>query len=131
MAALDEKGRVEILPYARGAVLYKQKPVTFVLAGEIGGGVVVSSMFNEPGGANVTAPAMMGHLGFELGIYNFAILGGSDLAITPANTLKFGRQDGSGDVTTSIQPRPWGGLGLYVLRPSGTTPTMLVAGTLG
>lgn len=131
VAALDEKGRVEVLPYARGAVLFKQKPVTFVLAGEIGGGVVVSSMFNEPGGANVTAPAMMGHLGFELGIYNFAIMGGSDLAITPANTLQFGRQDGSGDVTTSIQPRPWGGLGIYVLRPSGTTPTMLLAATLG
>jgi hypothetical protein len=131
VAAINDKGRVEILPYARSAQLFKQKPVTFVIAAEIGGGVVVSSMFNEPGGANVTAPAMMGHLGFELGVYNFAILGGSDIAITPANTLKFGKQDGSGDVTTSIQPRPWGGLGVYVLRPSGTTPTFLIAGTLG
>lgn len=131
VAAQDEKGRVTILPYARGAQLFKQKPVTFVLAGEIGGGAIVSGLFNETDGTNVTAPAMMGHLGFELGIYNFALIGGMDLGITPANTLTYGKQDGSGDVTTSIMPRPWGGAGIYVLRPSGTTPTMLIAGTYG
>jgi hypothetical protein len=131
VAALDDKGRVTILPYARGAQLFKQKPVTFVLAGEAGGGVIVSSLFNEADGTNVTAPAVMGSLGFELGIYNFALIGGADLALTPTNTVTRGKADGSGDVDTSILPRGWGGAGVYILRPSGNTPTMLLAGTYG
>lgn len=131
IAALDEKGRVEILPYARGAQLFKQKPVTFVLAGEVGGGVIVSSLFNEADGTNVTAPAVLGHLGMELGIYNFALLGGADIALTPANTVTHGNADETDDVVTSILPRAWGGAGVYVLRPSGNTPTMLLAGTVG
>jgi hypothetical protein len=131
VAAIDDKGRTTILPYARGAQLFKQKPVTFVLAGEVGGGVIVSSLFNEADGTNVTAPAVLGSLGFELGIYNFALLGGADIGLTPANTVTRGKIDGSGDVTTSILPRGWGGAGLYVLRPSGNTPTLLLAGTYG
>jgi hypothetical protein len=131
VGALDEKGHVSLLPYARGAQLFKQKPVTVVLAGEVGGGIVVSSLFNDADGKNVTAPAMMGHLGMEIGVYNLALLGGGDLALTPANTITYGKTDGSGNATTSMLPRFWGGAGLYVLRPSGTTPTLLLAGTYG
>lgn len=131
VAALDDKGRLTILPYARGAQLFKQKPVTFVAAGEVGGGVIVSSLFNEADGTNVTAPAVLGSLNFELGIYNFALLGGADIGLTPANTVTHGKADGSGDVSSSILPRGWGGAGFYVLRPSGNTPTFLLAGTYG
>lgn len=131
LAATDEKGRVSILPYARGAQLFKQKPVTFVLSGEVGGGVIVSPLFDGSNGANTTAPAILGGLGFELGIYNFALIGGADMALTPANTVTHANPDETENITTSIAPRPWGGAGLYLLRPSGNTPTMLVAGTVG
>lgn len=130
VAALDDKGKPKVLPYARGAVLLKSKPVSFVFAGEVGGGVIVSSLFDQPDpGAQLqtlTAPAIMGHLGFEFGIYNFAIIGGSDVSLTPANIVTY-----NDDQTASILPQPWGGAGLYVLRPTGPTPTMLIAGTYG
>ena len=133
VAALDEKGRPKVVPYARGAALLKSKPVTFVFAGEVGGGVIVSPLFDQPdpddpGAArsNVTAPAIMGHLGFELGIYNFALIGGSDVSLTPANVVTY-----DNNKTASILPQPWGGAGVYVLRPTGSTPTMLLAGTYG
>ncbi|MFK7930199.1 MAG: hypothetical protein AB8H79_18570 [Myxococcota bacterium] len=126
VAALDDKGRVTVLPYARGATLLKSKPVSFVFAGEVGGGLIVSELFDEDAEKSVTAPAIMGHLGFEFGIYNFAIVGGSDISLTPTGPVYFGD-----DKKTSIMPQPWGGLGLYVLRPTGNTPTMLLAGTYG
>lgn len=133
VAALDEKGRPTVLPYARGAVLLKSKPVSFVFAGEVGGGVIVSPLFDRPdpenvgqGRQNITAPAIMGHLGFEFGIYNFAIIGGSDVSLTPANIVTY-----DDNKTASILPQPWGGAGVYVLRPTGPTPTMLLAGTYG
>jgi hypothetical protein len=129
IAALDGKGHVKILPYARGAQLNKAKPVTFLVTAEFGGGLIISSLFNDADGKNVTAPAVMGNLGFELGVYNFAFLGGMDIALTPSNTVQRGSE--GDDVVTSILPRPWGGAGVYVLRPSGTTPTMIIAGTYG
>lgn len=131
VAALDDKGRPQVLPYARGAVLLKSKPVSFVFAGEVGGGVIVSPLFDTPEDGsterdNITAPAIMGNLGFEFGIYNFAILAGCDVSLTPANIITY-----DGDKTASILPQPWGGAGLYLLRPTGSTPTMLLAGTYG
>lgn len=126
VAALDEKGRVTVLPYARGATLLKSKPLSFVFAGEFGGGLIVSELFDEEAETSVTAPAIMGHLGFEFGIYNFAIVGGTDISLVPAGPVFF--DDGK---KTSILPQPWGGAGLYVLRPTGNTPTMIIAGTYG
>lgn len=136
VAAVSDKGAVEILPYARGAQLLKQKVVTVVGVGEVGGGAVVSTLFDQAEGANVTAPAVDAYLGMEFGIYNVAILGGCDLAITPGNTVTHGPGDETStdprdNVTASTLWQPWGGVGLYAIRPTGTTPTLLIAGTYG
>ncbi|TVQ89436.1 MAG: hypothetical protein EA397_15365 [Deltaproteobacteria bacterium] len=131
LAAIDEKERVVVLPYARGAKLNKQKAVTLLLTAEGGGGVIVSPLFDGSNGSTTTAPAILGGLGMELGIYNLALLGGADMAVTPANTITHANALETENVTTSITPRPWGGAGLYVLRPSGTAPTLLLAGTFG
>ncbi|HCH66800.1 MAG TPA: hypothetical protein DFR83_28615, partial [Deltaproteobacteria bacterium] len=54
------------------------------------------------------------------------LIGGSDVSLTPANVVTY-----DNNKTASILPQPWGGAGVYVLRPTGSTPTMLLAGTYG
>jgi hypothetical protein len=133
VAAIDD-GKVVVLPYARNAALLKQRPVTVVGAGEIGGGATMSGIFAGSDGKLVTAPTLSGGLSLELGIYNGLILGGLDASITPMNTIAYGPADGSEvqeNTYTSVLFQPWGGLGAYILRPTGKTPTLLIAGQAG
>jgi hypothetical protein len=129
--AANEGSKVVLLPYTKNALLVKQTPVTLLLDADIGPELVVSPIFNDSAGANVTSPAVSGSLGVELGITYGAILGGMDAAITPLNTIDYGNSDSSANVTTFALPQPWGGVGAYVLRPTGHNPTLLVAGTYG
>jgi hypothetical protein len=136
VAAVSDKGAVTVLPYARGAQLLKEKVVTVVAAGEVGGGAVISTIFDQSTGNNITAPAVDAHLGLEIGVYNVAVLGGCDLAIVPGNTVTHGPADETdtdsrNNVSGSALWQPWGGLGLYAVRPTGTTPTLLIAATYG
>ena len=133
IAAMDEKGRIEVLPYARDAKLLKKRPVTIVGTGELGGGAIISPLFDGSEGKNVTAPTVMGSLGLEIGIFNFALLGGCDLAFAPTRTVTHGNSEEppTDNVSTSVMPMPWGGVGAYILRPTGLTPTLLLAGTYG
>jgi hypothetical protein len=130
LAAIDD-GRVEIAPYTGGAQLRARQPVTVVLYGEGGPAIVVSPLFDESAGAMVTAPAAAGAMGVEVGIFNAAIVGGFDLAITPGETVTYANSDGTDNVSSPALPQPWGGLGGYLLRPTGQKPTMLIAGTMG
>lgn len=134
LAALDG-GRMVIEPWTGEAQRPKKRPVTVLGTGEIGGGVVVSPLFDDSGGDPVTSPAAHGGLGLEIGIFNGVILGGFDLAFTPGKTVTHGpgdetETDPNQNVTTSVLPQAWGGLGVYLSRPSDPrNTTLLLAGT--
>jgi hypothetical protein len=130
LGATDER-KYEVVPYLGAASLQQRKPVTFLGVGEVGGGFIMSPIFNESNGDVLTAPAVQGGLGFELGIYNFALIGGFDVSFTPSNTVTFGSQDETENRNTPILPQAWGGLGGYILRPVGRKPSLLAAATFG
>jgi hypothetical protein len=131
VAAVNDNGRVVILPYARGAMLIAQRPVTFLFTGDLGPVIVVSPLFDDDDGSLVTAPGFSGELGIEFGIYNAAVIGGMDLAITPGHTVRYANEEETANITTSVLPQPWGGIGVYGLRPVGDAPYMLLAATAG
>jgi len=121
-------GHAVILPYAHGASLLKQRRVTFVGVGEIGGGIMSTQLFDNSEGNQVIAPMGMGNLGFELGIYNLAIIAGTDLAMTPGQTITHAKGDSTTEnVDTSVFFQPYGGAGLYLLRPTGRQTTALIS----
>jgi hypothetical protein len=130
LAALDG-GRLVIQPYSGESIRRKKRVVTVLGTGEIGGGVVVSPLFDGSNGDTTSAPAAHGGLGLEIGIFNGVILGGFDLAFTPGNTVTHGNRDETENVSTSVLPQAWGGIGVYVLRPSEIRTTLLLALTYG
>ena len=129
VGALDEDGRATIRPYGNNAKLVPQRPVTVALAGELGPEVFVSSIFDRSeNGDTITAPGIAGGLGLEVGIYNFILAGGGELAITPGNTITRGASDTENTASSAI-PGGWGGAGLYVLRPVRRQPLLAIIGT--
>lgn len=123
LASLDEKGRPEVVAWSGGAELIRPKPVTFVLAGDIGPAVVLGEGFAS---GSATAPGFGGNLGAELGIYNFAVLGGATLYVTPTERLL--QQNGT---ETPMAVRPYGGMGVYLPRPRGGAANVLLGATYG
>lgn len=129
VGALDEKGHATIRPYGNNAKLVPQRPVTVALAGELGPEVFVSSIFDRSeNGDTITAPGVSGGLGLEVGIYNFILAGGGELAITPGNTITRRASDTENSASSAI-PGGWGGAGLYVLRPVRRQPLLALIGT--
>jgi len=126
--AAEDEGHVAILAYARGAKLLDQQVVTVMRIGELGPAVVVSPLFDQEG--EVIAAVHAG-VGLEIGIYNAVVLMGADIALTPGYTMTYGQDEGEPDLWTSALPQVWGGLGAYLVRPKGRTPTFLLAGTYG
>ena len=53
------------------------------------------------------------------------------MAITFGNTIIYGNRDETDNVTTSVLPQGWGGVGAYILRPNEAHTTLLLAGTYG
>jgi hypothetical protein len=130
--AATDGSSFEVLPYTRGAKLVEQRLVTVVSVGEFGAGVLSSDLFDQTSlGSVVTAPAAHGGVGLEVGISYLSLLAGLDLAITPAHSVTHANRDLTENITISAWPQPYGGLGVYALRPTGATPTLLFAGTLG
>ncbi len=141
LATLDEEGRLVVMPYSEGAELVRNKPVTFALGAELGGGAIATESYyywdpaNNPKGRIITAPGASGAFDLELGIYNLALLGGAEVHITPTQHLLFGtdgQTSASDNQTTPIFLKAHGGVGLYALRPTKyKKPTLLLAGTYG
>lgn len=129
--ATVEDGKVVLEPWAGGIAPSKAPAVTAVAVGEFGAAMVHTSLFEGSGGAIEDVPAASGSLGFEVGIYNLAIVAGSDVAITPGRVILYGNSDMTANEATGVLPMPYGGLGAYVLRPSGRNATLLLAGTYG
>lgn len=130
--AARDGNNFEVLPYTRGAKLMEQRLVTVVSVGEFGVGLLNSDLFDQTEtGSVVTAPAAYGGVGLEVGISYLSLLAGLDLAITPTHSVTHGNRDLTENITISAWPQPYGGLGVYAVRPTGATPTVLFAGTLG
>lgn len=124
----EQEGKMVVLPYAHGAALLRQRKVTVLAVGNIGGGFIASPIFDQAtGGDTRFAPMGGGELGLELGLLNVVLMGGVDLSFTPGNTITHGKRDGTKNIDTSIYVQPYGGLGFYILRPTGRKATMMVA----
>lgn len=128
VAAYDDSNRMVVLPWAHGAELLNQRKVTVLGVGELGGAVLTSPVFDGADGGSALALGAQGSLGLELGLLNAVVLGGVDLTLTPGNTITYGNKDDSANIDTSTFAHPYAGLGVYMLRPTGNSPTLLVAG---
>ncbi|GDX81597.1 hypothetical protein LBMAG42_34080 [Deltaproteobacteria bacterium] len=120
LGTVDEKGKPRIVAFSGGAVITKKRPVTFLFVGELGGGVLESSGFSGNQGQEELTYQFGGSLGFELGIYNAAIYGSGDIALSPSVQMPFGTEGGTtpeDNEQTSAFFRPNGGVGVYLPRP--------------
>jgi len=131
LAAVDEKGRTELVPYSGGAELMRPSPVSFLLTGDLGIGVVRSQGFAQRDENYVNAPAPTGNLGVEFGVYNFAVLAGGSLYLTPTQRMEFANAEGTDNNETPAYFRPYGGVGAYIPRPTAGVPLLLVGATYG
>jgi hypothetical protein len=127
--AASDDGKIEIQPYAQGAALLKQQLVTFTFTGDIGPELIITPLFDEAEGANITGIGASASLGGEIGVSYGAVAGGMDLAFTPGRTVSFANGDKTANIHTSALPQPWGGIGVYGLRPIGTSPYLFLVGT--
>lgn len=126
-------GKPVLVSYDDRAQLKDTTLVTVQLFGEVGGGVLVSPLFeqNYDDGSPepwMVAPAASGGLGFEVGVSYFQFGGGIDASITPGRTIKFADGNDVENGSVSVFPQPWGGIGAYFVRPTKPTP---IAGILG
>ena len=126
-------GRLQVLPYGWNARLLEDRLFTAMSFGELGASMIMSTAFDEgspdlvPHDSQSQVLGANGGVGFELGIYNFAILFGADLSITPGSSITYGNEKAVRNDRTSFLPQFWGGLGGYVLRPIGAKPFLLFA----
>ncbi|MFN7143122.1 MAG: hypothetical protein ACK4YP_05055, partial [Myxococcota bacterium] len=126
LATLDEKGKVQLVPYAGGAAFQKKSPVTVLLAGSVGGGILVSPAFVGAVGTPTNGFGVGGNLGAEVGIYNLAVYGGTTLFLTPTEQMKFANAENTENIETNAFFRPYGGLGVYLPRPDAKKPPPLL-----
>ncbi len=134
LGVVDEKGKPRLVAFAGGAVVVKKRPVTFQFVGELGGGVLQSSGFSGARGQEQLTYQFGGSLGFELGIYNAAIFGAADLALSPSSQMAYGVEGAEtpeDNQQTSAFFRPNGGVGLYLPRPEPGKVWFLVGGNYG
>ena len=121
LAALDTREHARLVPWSEGAVLLRPKVATFVLAGDVGGGFYNSAAFAGRGGAVRTVPQFGPQLSGQLGIYNLMLNVGGTMSLTPTERFAFG---GALDSPTLVPAgvRVWGGVGVYLPRPSAGKP---------
>lgn len=138
LGAMDGNKPV-LVSYDASAELKDTTLVTGLLFGELGGGVLMSPVFEEytngaagPRDASLgqIAGAGMGGIGFELGVSYFLLTGGLDVAFTPGNTIRFSSGVDTND-SVAIFPQPWIGIGAYAIRPTKATPTFAIAASVG
>lgn len=130
LARLDDNGRAQLLGQTPDAVVQKDRPVTAIMSGEIGGGVLDYDGWSAGDETSTLAPAFGGDLGFELGIYYACIQAGASILITPTYRMSFGATSG-GNTETPAYAYPHGGIGVYLPRPQNGKASFLIAGKYG
>lgn len=131
VATLDDKGRVQVVPFGGGAAFQKKAAVTVILHGSVGGAAILSSAFVGKLGDPSFGYGVGGNLGVEVGIYNLAIYGGSSLILTPSEGMKFANAEGTENNSSSAYFRPFGGLGVYLPRPDARKALFLIGADYG
>lgn len=122
--AAPDGSKVDLLEFTASAKLASKRLATLVLTADIGGGIQMSSLYEEADGANRLAGAMSGGFGLDVGISYFLISLGMDASVTPGSTVLFANDAGTDNVGVSVYPQPHVGLGAYFLRPVADTPTV-------
>jgi hypothetical protein len=131
LATLDDKGKVQVLPYGNGAAFEKRAAVTVLLNGSVGGAYMLSPGFVDTIGTPTSGFGVTGDLGVEIGIYNLAVYGGTSLTLTPVSQMKYANADSTENVATNAYFHPYGGLGVYLPRPDEKKPLFLVGANYG
>jgi hypothetical protein len=131
LAAVDDEGTHTVLPWSNGAQIVKRPVVTAVLAGAVGGNLLVSPAFADANGSPTMAGGFGGDLSFELGITYAVIYGGAQLTMTPQYRMKYDADGSLPNEETPVYVRGYGGLGLYLPRPSKTQPLLMLGGNFG
>ncbi|MFZ5475695.1 MAG: hypothetical protein ACOZNI_02870 [Myxococcota bacterium] len=131
VAAVDDEGTHRVLAWANGAQLVKRRVVTAVLAGDLGGGVIVSPAFAGEREDVTTAAAFGGDLSFELGITYAVLYGGASLSLTPSYRMKWNNTGELPNAESPVYVRPYGGVGLYLPRPRKDQPLLMIGGNYG
>ncbi len=131
LATLDDKGRLEVLPYAGGASFQKKPAVTVLLNGSVGGALLYSPAFADSGGVPTAGWGVAGDLGVEIGIYNLAVYGGNTLALTPTQRMRYANADETENVETNAFFHPYGGLGVYLPRPDVKKALVMLGANYG
>ncbi len=131
LATLDDKGKVQLLPYTGGAAFQKREAVTVILAGSVGGAVIQSPAFVDAVGEQTNGFGVGGNLGAELGIYNLAVYGGTSLVLTPTQSMRYANGDNTENVDTNAYFLPYGGLGVYLPRPDRKKVLVLLGAHYG
>ncbi len=127
LGALDE-GKAGVVEWGVGARLLERSVFTAVLTADMGGGIQMSSLYEEADGDSRLAGAMSGGFGFDLGFSYFLLNLGMDVSVTPGSTVQFANNDGDDNVAVSVFPQPHAGIGVYFLRPIADTPTLSLQG---
>lgn len=131
LAILDEKGRIQVLPFGGGAAFEKRPAVMVILNGSVGGAFLNSPAFVDSPGAPSTGFGMAGDLGFEVGIYNLAIFGGTTLTLTPTERMRYANVDRTDNIDTNAFIHPYGGFGVYLPRPDAKKPLLMLGANYG
>jgi hypothetical protein len=124
----SDAGKSEVVEWGEGARLLERSVFTAVLTADMGGGIQMSSLYEEAGGDNRLAGALSGGFGFDLGFSYFLLNLGVDVSVTPGSTVKFANEGGDDNVAVSVFPQPHAGVGVYILRPIADTPTLSIQG---
>ncbi|MDP2308715.1 MAG: hypothetical protein Q8P18_22025 [Pseudomonadota bacterium] len=131
LATLDDKGRIEVLPYGGGASFQKRPAVTVLLNGSVGGAFLSSPAFVDSLGTPSSGFGVSGDLGFEVGIYNLAIYGGTTLTLTPTERMSYANADSTENIKTNAYIHPYGGFGVYLPRPDVKKVLLMLGANYG
>lgn len=125
--AVMDGNDLAVLPIDSTLTLKDDKLVTVLVTADIGGGVAISSGFEQNTTGDVQiAPSASAGLGLEVGISYFALAFGADGVITPGRTLPFSADKTGSDNSVSAFVQPWFGIGAYALRPTKAAPTLTI-----
>ncbi len=117
LAALDERGRVELEPWENGARIARPKLVNTSLTTSLGVSQVTSSAFHDTEGTETRGRGFGGAMELDVAIANVGVYGGTALTITPGLEMGFADANGSNEYLPAYL-QPYGGVAVFLPRPA-------------
>jgi hypothetical protein len=127
LAALDDRGRVELEPWENGARIARPKLVNASLTTSLGVSQVSSSAFRGSDGTLSRARGFGGSMELDVAIANLGVYGGAALALTPGMEMGFADANGSNQYLPAYV-QPYGGVAVYLPRPAKRKLYAMVGG---